>query len=214
MRFINRLGITFFSIVTVFGLLLTEAKGQSLEVGISGGGSYMLNDSVRAAPFKNGGYSVGVLGRYNFNSRWAVRFSYNYNKINFNRQGEYNGIYTAVINDISMIAEFNFLDYVTGSKYYTFSPYLFGGVSGFVYNNSVADSVSFSGALTFGAGIKYSLTKKVGMGVEWGMRKTFTDNLDGDDKMGTFWYGSDWYGIVALSITYKFDIYKNNCKKR
>ena len=210
---------------TAFALLLSEVNGQSLEVGVSGGGAYMLNDSVRAIPFKNGGYSVGVIARYNFNTRWTVRFSYNYNNITYNRQSKYdslgkpyNTLDTTHINDFSLVGEFNFLDYATGSKYYVFSPYLFGGFSGFTYNGEPEkegkSTIKFNAALTFGIGLKYSISKNIGLGFEWGMRKTFTDSLDLDDKNGSFWYGSDWYNITALTLTYKLNIFKNRCKNR
>jgi len=195
----------------------TQVKGQSLEIGAFGGGAYMLNDSVRAMPFKNGGWSVGAIARYNFNSRWAARLSYHYGSVDYNRQGKPDSIYNSSIHDISLIGEFNFLDYVTGSKYNTFSPYLFGGASLFYYNNNTSvdpTATSFNAALTFGAGVKYSLTKKIGIGVEWGMRKTFTDLLDQDNYDGTFWYGSDWYNFTGITITYKLDLFKQNrCKE-
>ena len=204
MRFFNILGKSFFPVVLTFVMLGNNAKGQTLEVGVFGGGAYMLNDSVRAIPFKNGGFTVGVLGRYNINTRWAARFSYNFASINYNRMGRSDTVYNTPVHDITLVGEFNFLDYATGSKYNNFSPYIFGGISGFTCKNDI------SAAFTFGLGIKYSLTKKIGVGVEWGMRKTFTDTMDGSDFDGSFMYGSDWYNFTGVTITYKLDIFNQN----
>ena len=39
-------------------------------------------------------------------------------------------------------------------------------------------------AIPFGIGVKMNVSKKVGLGLEWGPRKTFTDYLD--DVSGTY----------------------------
>ncbi len=199
--------------VTLFALFLPKAKGQSLEVGAFGGGAYLLNDYERAIPFKNGGYTMGALARLNFNTRWAVRLSYNYGHINYYTSDAQTTPAETSINDVSVVAEFNFFDYKTGgkSKSSIFSPYLLGGISGFAYDS--LNTSKFSGALTFGLGVKYSLTKKIGVGFEWAMRKTFTDNIDIDDRDGTFFYGSDWYNFTGITVTYKLDIFNSKrCK--
>ncbi|MHB8258765.1 MAG: type IX secretion system protein PorG [Bacteroidia bacterium] len=100
-------------------------------------------------------------------------------------------------------AEFNFWEYKTGDKNFIFAPYVFLGIGVFHFNpqahygNSWIDlrGLSTEGqgtplnhsqkpyALTqpcipFGVGFKLSLSQQIGLGFEWGPRKTFTDYLD------------------------------------
>ena len=220
MVFIKKNKFIFLYLVVALLSFNSLVKAQTIEAGITGGGAYLLTDSVKAVPFEQPGWSIGVITRYNFNSRWSARLSYNY--MNFKNVAPYSD--TVNINDISLIGEFNFFDYATGSEHNIFSPYLFGGVSGFIYKRYPLDNlgnvdlsknkeIKFNGALTFGVGFKYSLSERLGLGLEWGMRKTFTDRLDNNDLNGTFFYGSDWYNYTGLSITYKFYILKSGtCK--
>ncbi len=183
---------------------VSNVNAQTIEVGLSGGGAYLLTDSVRAVPFEQPGWSAGGVVRYNFNTRWSARFSYNY--MNFKNVKPFND--TLSINDVSLVGEFNFFDYDIGSEKNNISPYLFGGISGLSYKIS-SDTLRGNAALTFGVGLKYSLSDRIGMGFEWGMRKTFTDKLDRNDIDGTFFYGSDWYNFTGISITYKFNVIKH-----
>jgi hypothetical protein len=110
-------------------------------------------------------------------------------------------------NEISFVMEFNFLDYKAGSNKYRFSPYMFAGLAFFYMNpkteilnpktqeleevvlrdlhtegQGLSDySTPYSNiqlAIPFGLGIKWSLSKYISIGFEYGWRKTFTDYLD------------------------------------
>ncbi|HRY97755.1 MAG TPA: DUF6089 family protein [Bacteroidales bacterium] len=99
--------------------------------------------------------------------------------------------------------ELNFFRYFTGSKKSRFSPYIFGGVSLFSFNpqaeydgewyelqplgtegqgtTAYPDKKIYAltqVAFPFGIGFKYSASRSICIGAEWGMRKTFTDYLD------------------------------------
>jgi hypothetical protein len=76
------------------------------------------------------------------------------------------------------------------------TPYLFGGVAGFMFEPyGIVDGSKvalkplttegpnsgyklYSISLPFGFGVKYSVNKFIGIGAEWGLRKTFTDYID------------------------------------
>lgn len=99
-------------------------------------------------------------------------------------------------------AEFNFWEYRVGHADFIFAPYLFAGLSGFQFNpqanvgNQWIDlkALSTEGegtkqsaskpyklyqmAIPFGIGFKLSFSNQIGLGFEWGPRKTFTDYLD------------------------------------
>ena len=99
-------------------------------------------------------------------------------------------------------AEFNFWEYKVGHTDFIFAPYLFAGLSGFHFEpqanvgNQWIDlkSLSTEGqgtsqnrtkpyklyqmSIPFGLGFKLSFSNQIGIGFEWGPRKTFTDYLD------------------------------------
>jgi hypothetical protein len=107
------------------------------------------------------------------------------------------------ILDIEAGLEINFLEYTPGSTKHRFTPYVFGGVALFSFNpkadfqgetyelqplgtegqglTAYPDRKPYklsSFAIPFGIGFKWNLSKRVSIGLEWGMRKTFTDYLD------------------------------------
>jgi hypothetical protein len=106
------------------------------------------------------------------------------------------------ITEFSVQAEFNFLDYQIGNERKKFTPYIFAGVGAFMFNPvAVYNNFSYTlqplgtegqglpggpkkkykltqMSIPFGVGIKTNLAKRIGLSIEWGMRKTFTDYLD------------------------------------
>ena len=111
------------------------------------------------------------------------------------------------INELSAQLEFNFLDYEIGNEKRKFTPYIFFGIGVFQFDphgQLNGDWVALQplgtegqgldgGAsnrkykliqpsIPFGIGIKTNLSKSIGLSLEWGMRKTFTDYLDDVSK--------------------------------
>lgn len=193
-----------------FGLILMGQAGhrayaqnpQTIEVGPHVGiSSYVGELNVwrhlpqwKWSEFNQFGYDWGVLARYNYNSRWSFRLDYTHGKIRacdsitaWRPEADLN--FQATVNDIAVVAEFNFLDYYTGHLQNTFSPYIFGGFSMLFYNtrpytgNAAIDTTllqhqNYSFSIPFGVGVKMSLSKHLAATVEWRMHYTFTDYLD------------------------------------
>ncbi|MBO6117777.1 MAG: outer membrane beta-barrel protein [Bacteroidales bacterium] len=111
------------------------------------------------------------------------------------------------IQEFSANVEFNFLDYRTGSLQHRITPYIFAGIGLFHFNPKTeilshsdkqpivvnlhdlhtegqtfyADRGNYhlwQVSVPFGLGMKFSLSKFVCVGLEWGFRKTFTDYID------------------------------------
>lgn len=107
------------------------------------------------------------------------------------------------IIELSTQCEFNFQNFEIGSDKTILSPYIFAGLAGFYFNpqgeigNNWVDlqPLSTEGeglaggsraskykrlqlSVPFGVGVKVVFAKGIGLGFEWGMRKTFTDYLD------------------------------------
>ncbi|MFT6321120.1 MAG: hypothetical protein ACJAT4_002049 [Granulosicoccus sp.] len=98
--------------------------------------------------------------------------------------------------------EYNFLDFKVAIKDHITTPYLFAGVAGFYYNpqaeingqwfdlrllstegqglegSSAQPYQNFSIAIPMGLGVKFNINHVTNIGLEFGMRKTFTDYID------------------------------------
>lgn len=97
--------------------------------------------------------------------------------------------------DVSGVMEFNFFPFVPGTQEIYFTPYIFAGFS-FFHFNPTADYLGrnyelrtmhtegqgtyskIGTAFPFGGGFKMSVTQVVNIGIELGVRKTYTDYLD------------------------------------
>jgi hypothetical protein len=181
------------------------------ELGVAGGGSFYMGDLNPSKPFLMTRGAFGILYRYNINQRLAVRVHAlngtvacddKVSKANTDR----NLNFTSNLTEIGTQFEVNFFDYRLGSEMYKISPYMFGGFSYFRFDpkatvggalislqplRTEGQGTTFtdrepyklwSFAIPFGLGLKISLSKTVGVGFEWGMRKTFTDYLDDVSK--------------------------------
>ena len=146
---------------------------------------------------------------------------------------ERNLAFKSKVDDLAFMAEFNFFDYWTGSRKSYVSPYIFAGVSVFRFNSTDLNGRelqfrqnegvrynTFSWSIPFGVGVKYSVTKRLGATLEWRMHKAFTDYIDdiegyyldipemqrGNGNSHMFGYNNDWYGILGLTISYRFNL--------
>ncbi|WP_439880498.1 DUF6089 family protein [Pontibacter sp. MBLB2868] len=128
--------------------------------------------------------------------------------------------------ELSLVAEYNFLDYYDLSQKTRISPYFFGGVSGVLYNVRLSTQnenlstqlnkpfeTNVAIAIPFGVGVKYALSKHWNLGAEFGARKLFTDQVDNlfevDGKTLANPYDNDWLFYNGLSISYT--IYTIKC---
>jgi hypothetical protein len=184
------------------------ARGQYLETGLTGGGMLYTGDLNPSPSPRLTRPAFGLLMRYNFTPRWVWKNSLLSGRV---RGEDLNGAtlsgrslyFESRITELSSQIEFNFLNYYTGSRRESFSPYLFAGLSLFMFNPQAQfngqwidlqplrtegqdtqmypDRKPYSRisiALPFGMGLKLSVNKKMTVGMEAGYRKTLTDYLD------------------------------------
>ena len=112
---------------------------KTIEVGPHVGVSYYMGDINPAKPFAMSDLQYGGVVRFNYNNRWTFRFDYSHAIVKADdaviKWRPERGIsFTTSINDFSLMAEFNFLEYYTGNPKKNVSPYIFGGISLFQYN--------------------------------------------------------------------------------
>lgn len=173
---------------------------------------YYLGDLNPGKHFLLTQASFGAFVRHNFNERIAIRGGYTYGSVKGDDAVSKvdplrNLNFQSTISDISATVEFNFFDYFIGSLRHFVTPYMYAGGTVFLFNPKGVVNGSLtelrplategqgsaqypdrkqykkvSYAVPFGIGVKYSLNQFVGMSVDWGMRKTFTDYLDDVSK--------------------------------
>jgi len=197
-------------IAIIIGLLILHsysltAQVVGLEVGVQAGGSHYFGDLNTDYRLNKPGPSGGLLARYSFNRRIAVKTSINYARVfgdDADSDNEFqirrNLDFKSNLFNGDLKLEFNFLPFVHGDKDFFFTPYLFGGAA-ITYYNPKADYQGETYALrelgtegqvggnqynastlgyTYGAGIKTSLTYRWSINVELAMHELFTDYLD------------------------------------
>lgn len=172
---------------------------KTLEVGFHAGTSYYIGDLNPQKHFGMPDLEFGGVTRFNVNSRWTYRFDYTYANVKASDEKiawrpERGLGFRSTIHDFSLIAEFNFLEYYTGNPKRNCSPYIFGGLSGFLFTSYCTvdeagaelkplktegkDYSSMSVSIPFGLGVKLALSKHIAATFEWRLQKTFTDYLD------------------------------------
>jgi len=221
-------------IITLLVCFFSPAFSQFSEAGFFAGGSFYNGDINPGQPFLQTKAGYGAVYRYNFDTRLAARIGVYRGQMAANeadigirpsRQASFEGNVT----DISLVGEFNFLKYFTGSTMHRITPFIFGGVGYHLYSGKYSiqngASLNYDGngfSVPFGIGFKYSLAENFGLSGEWGYRKTYEDQLDGLSATyaGVPNSGSmqqlqlsnsstnDWYSFAGITLTLKLDIFK------
>ncbi|MDO9255012.1 MAG: DUF6089 family protein [Bacteroidales bacterium] len=196
--------ILIFLLFMVFSAPLIYAQ-KSGDLGILGGVTYYMGDLNPNKPFLMSKPAFGIMYRQNFNPRISLRVHGLRGTVAGDdavskANPERNLNFESKLTEIGLQLEINFFEYFIGSKLHPISPYIFGGPTVFFfkpYGNLPAGKTelqplttenqgkpynlyAFSGS--FGLGVKYSVSKLIGVGAEWGMRKTSTDYLDDVSK--------------------------------
>ncbi|WP_159799506.1 DUF6089 family protein [Flavobacterium sp. MK4S-17] len=214
-----------------FVLLLTvisfSAKAQINEVGVFAGGSNYIGDigpTDYIAPEK---LALGILYKWNRSPRHSYRASFTYAKISSadadsdvtgRKQRGYE--FENTLKELSLGLEFNFFDFNLHEDDLKITPYVYGGLSYFWYDDMYIDNVNgrtynrgneSALAIPMTVGIKTNALKNFVIGFEIGARYTFTDNLDGSnpkDVDESLRFGNldseDWYVFTGLTLTYTF----------
>ena len=196
-------------------LMAAQAQEYRFEVGGALGMSGYLGDANNANLLKKPGYVAGGLFRYIINSRMALKANLLTAKISGNSANLANAYpdaqtyeFGSQLYDLGAQFEFNFLNYGIGSKYLKLkriSPYLTLGVGATL---ATGDGDAFTLNVPMGVGVKYKLGERLNIGLEFTMRKAFSDKLDGLKDLNGITSGfaknTDWYSFTMISITYEF----------
>jgi hypothetical protein len=179
------------------------------EAGFLLGGSYYIGDLNPRKQFNFTQPAAGVFYRFTPNYRYAFRMGVNFGNIMGDDsqsddadQLQRNLNFKSRIIEFNVLGEFNFLEYRISNDKFKFTSYLFLGLAVYQFNpqaqinNQWVDlqPLRTEGqdkrykltqmSIPFGIGLKMNVSKQVGVGFEWGPRRTFTDYLD--DVSGTY----------------------------
>lgn len=200
-----------------------------MELGGGVGGSFYLGDA-NSKPFANPGFMGGIVGRYIFNPRMAIKGNivmghisgdtgtdfFPENAINETMEGGRPGraYFSRNVFDIGAQFEFNFWGYGIGRGYEGYSritPYMLIGVGLTVAPKPVDCNVGFN--IPVGVGVKFKVKPRLNIGLEWSVRFTTSDGLDVSNTDGVILndpYGiksagfknKDCYSFTMFSVTY------------
>jgi hypothetical protein len=174
----------------------------SHDVGFFLGGSYYVGDLNPLKHFYMTQPAVGLFYRFNQNKRVAYRGGFNYGVIMGDDsqsdepdQIQRNLNFKSKLLEFNGIAEFNFWNYRINHNKASFSPMaevqgkyielqpLATEGQGTPLNPETKKRYRLTQfTIPFGLGAKLNLSRNVGLSLEWGLRKTFTDYLDDVSK--------------------------------
>lgn len=119
--------------------------------------------------------------------------------------------FSTTFYELSEMFEFNFFNYGIGERYRNlkrWTPYVTAGIGATVWSTDGYTGAAFT--IPFGIGAKYKLNERLNLGLEFLMKKTFADKLDGPDlsdphaiKSG-FAKNTDWYSTLSVTLSYEF----------
>lgn len=178
-------------------------------VGINAGGNYYSGD-LNKKPFSQLSYSVGGVYKHTINTRFALVGRFNYAKIKGQGllyEGASEISFSNSLYELSPNIEFNFIPFLPGHKKYIYTPYVYAGISAAYYTY---DHLPFLFGIPFGLGVKYNISEQFICGIDYSMRKTFTDKMDyyvvptkGSQRQNNYFGNKDWYSVFGIYFAYK-----------
>lgn len=197
----------------LFFLTICAAGQRKSDFGISGGVSSYIGDINPGRLLYSPKPALGLLYRYNFNPRQALRANILIGGLRGNDKDFTNAFqqsraafFSTFIGELAIQYEFNFFPYSTEGKLFDYSPYIAAG-AGLVFSGS--GNTDIVPLIPLSAGFKINVLKNLGLEAEYGFRKTFYDNFDGlkdliDPSDYDVIHNNDWYSFTGVSLTWKF----------
>ena len=203
-------GLLILAVFIAFGFNATAQYKENTEIGLLGGVSYYLGD-LNTTHFFQPSPAAGLVIRKNIDERFSYKAEVlslplqsderdSKDTIAFNR-----GLhFRSSVFELSGQLEFNFLPYESGNPLYTWTPFIYTGISIF-HHNPQAENINgewvnlqelgtegqgstmhperkgyslIQFAIPMGGGVKIAVNKSFNIILEYGARKTFTDYLD------------------------------------
>lgn len=202
-----------------------QDDGFLMEVGIGGGGSFYMGD-VNSRLYSGTNGMVSALARYNVNPRFSLKA--NLAAAGISGQTDMaNGVlpgddlkFSRTLYDLGFQIEWGFCAYGAANWNGTnrIAPYGLLGV-GLTFAPEPEQN-DFAANIPIGLGVRYKLSERVNLGLEWTMRFSTSDRLDvtsnGSPSLenpfmikGKGIKNKDSYSFTMLYVT--FDVFKRPC---
>jgi hypothetical protein len=215
-----------FLLVLFSVLSFTVGKAQINELGLVLGGSNYIGDVGRTDYIHPSEGAFGIIYKWNRSPRHSWRISYIHYKITADddesevpARALRDFDFENTIDEFSLGMEFNFFDFNLHELDRQFTPYIYTGLSYFIYDELYQTADGYEKdfrdselAIPMVVGLKSSITPSLVLGFEIGARYTFTDNLDSsnpkNENLADFRFGNtnseDWYVFTGFTLTYTF----------
>lgn len=214
-------------LIIITSSLTIRAQKFNIQPGIFGGVAYYMGDVNHSKLFYSPKAAFGIILKHVINEHYELRLdinqvSFSGNDADFNNgyQQARNHSFSNKIYEISFKPEFNFLEFTAGRKR-EFTTFITAGIGMFIAPQAPQ---MFNVSIPIGVGFKYSFSKRLTLGAEWGYRNTFTDKLDllpdnnylpsenlSAMKQITNDNSTDWYSVAGVFLTYNFKSSKKWC---
>lgn len=199
-----------------------NAQQTTADIGLFAGGAVPFSDYSHINILQSIKLDAGAFYRHNFNSRVAFRINALYGGVG--ATGHLNDTENEIqfgknVFDLSAFIEVNYADFLLGVEHMNFAPYVFTGF-GLTFYQGSNNNVIIAPHIPLGIGVKYALTKRLGVGAEISTRKLFNDELDNLNNPYTdvnlpvvsdIMHNNDWINYFGLTLTYKFYMGKKPC---
>lgn len=206
--------------------LANTATAQIHELGVWLGGSNYIGDIGATKYIAPKNLAYGLVYKWNKSPRHSWRFSYIQSEIEGDdaksesaAKKQRNLSFTNTIQEFSAGLEFNFQDFNLHEQQPKFTPYIYTGLTVFIYSENFFLGKTLKvgydngqAAIPMIVGLKSNITENLILAGEVGARYTFTDNLDGSNpankNLKSLAFGNidtnDWYVFTGVTLTYTF----------
>lgn len=202
-----------------------QDDGYLLELGLGGGGSFYMGDA-NSRLYNNTNGVFSVIARYNVNSRFSLKADLAAAGISGSTENAYGILpgdelkFSRTLYDFGVQMEWGFCGYgmEDWNGTHRLAPYGLLGL-GLTFAPEPASN-DFAANFPVGLGIRYKLSERVNIGLEWSMRFSTSDRLDVTHTDGTplqdpFMIkgkgikNKDSYSFTMLYVS--FDVFKRPC---
>lgn len=197
-----------FAATLLFFFICFNVQAQTWELGGAIGGAGYMGDLNPNNPVKLSGGSVSGFVMRNFSPYLSAKINYAYGQIgaadsnSSNKQFRARNLsFKSKLSEISLLGEFNFMNYLAGVSHNRFTPFIFFGVGLVNYNPQTVYKgqtydlrpLTTEGekqyphsaiSIPYGAGFKYNIGGNWNLNFDVGYRQPNTDYLD--DVSGSY----------------------------
>ncbi len=200
---------------------LVPARAQEdyrFDIGAGIGMTGYLGDANTANMWSSPSWDAEILFRYIVNPRINLKTNFYIGGLNGDSSKMENVFpdaanfkFSTTFYELGEMFEFHFFNYGMGESYRKlkrWTPYITAGVG--VTAWSVDSKAGAAFTIPLGVGFKFKPSLRWNLGLEFLMKKTFSDKLDGEalsDPLGiksSFMKNTDWYSTLTLTISYEF----------